>query len=132
MEQEMEKKLVTMAREARKNAYAPYSGYFVGAAVLTTDGDIYTGCNVENASYGLTNCAERTAIFKAVSEGARKLRAIAIAGPEDGNPPYPCGACRQVLSEFAESGEMPVFVTTGADVYQTYQLKELLPYSFNL
>jgi len=124
--------LLGEARAAGKNAYAPYSGYHVGAAVLTDEGEIVTGCNVENASYGLTNCAERTAIFKAVSGGAKKIRAIAIAGPEGGSPAYPCGACRQVIAEFAESADMPIYISTGADSCEVYTLAELLPKGFVL
>lgn len=92
--------LLARAREARRHAYVPYSDFPVGAALLTPDGTIFSGCNVENASYGLTNCAERTAIFKAVSEGYTAFRAVAVVGPEDDVACAPCGACRQVLSEF--------------------------------
>ena len=132
MNQTVPDQLLDAAREAGKNAYAPYSGYHVGAAVLTDNGEIYTGCNVENASYGLTNCAERTAIFKAVSSGARKIKAIAIAGPVGGSPAYPCGACRQVIAEFAEAADMPIYVSTGAESSETYTLAELLPKGFEL
>ena len=125
-------RLLAAAREAGGKAYAPYSGYHVGAAVLTDTGEIFTGCNVENASYGLTNCAERTAIFKAVSSGARKITLVAVAGPVDGSPAYPCGACRQVIEEFAESGQMPIYVSTGAESYEVYTLAELLPKGFRL
>lgn len=96
---EIDEKLVAAAREAMKNAYSPYSHVRIGAAVLTGNGRIYSGCNIENASYGLSNCAERTAIFKAISEGARKLQAIAIVGEND-NFTTPCGACRQVILQF--------------------------------
>ena len=95
--------LLQKAKEAMENAYAPYSGFKVGAALLCEDGGVFTGCNVENASYGLTNCAERTALFKAVSEGVRSFTAIAIVGGMGGSCTdyaYPCGACRQALSEF--------------------------------
>ena len=98
--------LVKSALDARNHAYAPYSRYKVGAALLASDGRIYQGCNVENASYGATNCAERTAFFKAVSEGIRRFGAIAIAGGPEGEPiteyAYPCGICRQFLAEFFE------------------------------
>ena len=93
------KKLIEAARQAREKAYAPYSRFKVGAAVLTSDGKIYTGCNIENASYGMSNCAERTAIFKAVSEGETKLEALAVIG-DTNTPISPCGACRQVIAEF--------------------------------
>ena len=100
--------LVKQAIEARKMAYAPYSKYKVGAAVLGSDGKIYGGCNIENASFGLTNCAERTAIFKMVSEGCMTFRALAVVGAsEEPAESGPCGACRQVISEFCE------------DVYET-------------
>ena len=95
------KLLLEKAYEGRKNAYAPYSKFKVGAAVLMENGKIYTGCNIENASYGATNCAERTAIFKAISEGNRKICAIAIVGADD-EYTYPCGICRQVIAEFAD------------------------------
>jgi cytidine deaminase len=92
--------LLDRAREARRHAYVPYSRFPVGAALLAENGEVFTGCNVENASYGLTNCAERTAIFKAVSEGVRDFRAIAVVGPQDDLACAPCGSCRQVLYEF--------------------------------
>lgn len=93
--------LIRLANEAAKKAYAPYSNFRVGAALLCADGSIFTGCNVENRSYGLTNCAERTALYKAVSEGHTDYRAIAIVSPDAQDPLPPCGACRQVLSEFS-------------------------------
>ena len=101
------------AREARAHAYAPYSHFSVGAALLADDGTVFTGCNVENASYGLANCAERTAVFKAVSEGRTAFRAIAVVGPEDNLPCAPCGACRQVLHEFG--AEMVMITPAGPD-----------------
>jgi cytidine deaminase len=104
--------LMQRAREARAHAYAPYSRFPVGAALLAEDGTVFTGCNVENASYGLTNCAERTAIFKAVSEGRTTFRAIAVVGPQDDLPCAPCGACRQVLYEFGP--EMALITPAGA------------------
>ena len=112
-------------------AYAPYSKYRVGAALLAADGRVFTGCNVENASFGLTNCAERTALFKAVSEGAREFRAIAIAGGADA-PAYPCGACRQALSEFCPP-EMPVVCCTlDGGTVERFTLGALLPKNFGL
>ena len=129
----MKDELIRAAVEARGNSYSPYSHYAVGAAVITDKDETVQGCNVENASYGLCNCGERTAIFSAVSRGARKIRAIAIAAA--GSPPYPCGACRQVMSEFAESPEMPVYVVTvseSGEKSEEFQLKELLPYGFTL
>lgn len=119
--------LLEQARQAMENAYAPYSHYQVGACVLCGDGRMYTGCNIENASYGLTNCAERTALFKAISEGAGDFKAIAIAAKA--MPPWPCGACRQVLSEFCP--DIRVLVTWGDGQTEISSLKELLPHSFS-
>ena len=125
--------LVRAALEARDRAYTPYSHYTVGAALLTAEGDIYQGGNIENASYGATNCAERTAIFKAVSEGRRWFRAIAIAGGMEGQEPvdyaYPCGICRQVMKEFAGE-DFRVIVAKSAADYRMYTLEELLPHGF--
>lgn len=125
--------LIHEALKAREAAYIPYSGYAVGAALLTVEGGIYTGCNIENASYGATNCAERTAIFKAVSEGKREFQGIAIAGGLKGKEPvdyaYPCGVCRQVMQEFAGE-DFLVIVVRSVDDYRTYRLEELLPYGF--
>lgn len=101
-----DEKLLELALDARKNAYVPYSGYAVGAALLTEDGKVFAGCNIENAAYGNTLCAERTALVKAVSEGYRKFTKIAIAS--SGSAPYPCGACRQSLYEFAPGLEVLV------------------------
>lgn len=121
--------LLERARSARAHAYAPYSRFPVGAALLAADGRVFTGCNVENASYGLANCAERVAIGKAVSEGAREFTAIAVTGPEDTEACTPCGACRQVLSEFGP--EMPVIVPSpAAEGYQVHRVDELLPGAF--
>lgn len=121
--------LVEAARAAAANAYCPYSEYPVGAAVLTADGQIYTGCNVENVSYGLGNCAERTAVFKAVSAGCRTFAALAVAGGGR-RAAAPCGACRQVLAEFCPP-EMPVFVARlkGGRVTEA-TVGELLPLAF--
>ncbi|MDI6850874.1 MAG: cytidine deaminase [bacterium] len=120
--------LVKRAEEALGNSYAPYSGYSVAAALLCKDGSVYTGVNVENASYGLTICAERVAIFKAVSEGKRDFVAIAIVSNDPERPPYPCGACRQVMVEFSK--EMLVVVKT-KDGLVSIGVDKLLPYSFN-
>jgi len=133
MDDKMKKQLAEAALAARKCAYAPYSHYTVGAALLTDEGQIYCGGNIENASYGATNCAERTAIFKAVSDGARKLSAIAIAGGIEGCDPtdyaYPCGICRQVMQEFAGEAFTVLVVKSLEDVRE-YSLGELLPYGF--
>ncbi len=133
MNQNQMTELITQALAARENAYVPYSGYGVGAALYTEDGTLYTGCNIENASYGATNCAERTAVFKAVSEGHTKVSAIAIAGGLKGQEPvdyaYPCGICRQVIKEFA-GAEIKVIVAKSISEYQVYTLEELLPHGF--
>ncbi|MBD5542083.1 MAG: cytidine deaminase [Lachnospiraceae bacterium] len=125
-------KLMEKAIEARKHSYAPYSGYKVGAALLCEDGSIVTGCNVENASYGATNCGERTAVFKAVSEGKKRFSAIAIAGGKEGTMDYacPCGICRQVLREFSNPKQMEVFICKTTEDYKEMTLEELLPESF--
>lgn len=119
--------LLERAREARANAYAPYSGFAVGAALLADDGRIFTGCNVENASFGLTVCAERVALGTAVAEGARTFRAIAVCGPDESCPCPPCGACRQALAEFSPALE--VITDDGANPRST-PLLELLPGAF--
>ena len=119
------------AAEAAKLAYAPHSGYRVGAALLAADGRVFTGCNVENASYGLTNCAERTALFKAVSEGVRNFKAIAIAGGTD-SPAYPCGACRQALAEFCGPETPVICCTLDGKVAGRFTLGGLLPQTFAL
>ena len=128
------KELIRSAIDARKKAYAPYSGYMVGAAVLTNELRIYTGCNIENASYGATVCAERTAIGKAVSEGRRGFKAIAIVGSPKGDTitqySFPCGICRQVIREFSNPDKMIVIVARGEQDYKLYRLSELLPESF--
>ena len=123
--------LIGAALEAMKNAYAPYSNFLVGAALLCADGSVYTGCNVENATFGATNCAERTAVFKAVSEGKRDFKAIAIVGGKNGAVDAfctPCGICRQVLCEFA-CENLPIVLFDGKNV-KTHTLAELLPLAF--
>ncbi len=125
--------LITAALEARRASYSPYSHYQVGAALLTAEGKVYQGCNIENASYGATNCAERTAFFKAVSEGERQFRAIAIVGGLEGESPkdyaYPCGICRQVMQEFGTK-DFQIVVAKSLDEFKTYTLAELLPEGF--
>ena len=123
--------LMQAAVKARKQAYAPYSGFFVGAALLTKDGKLYTGCNIENASYTPTNCAERTAFFKAVSEGEREFEAIAIVGGKGEMPSdfcAPCGVCRQVMTEFCD-GDFRILLGT-PEKFEVHSLKSLFPLSF--
>ncbi len=135
MNQELCEKLLHAAEEARNRAYAPYSDFAVGAALLTSHGTIYTGCNIENASFGATNCAERTALFKAVSEGERHFAAIAIIGRKAKADPIftsictPCGICRQVLSEFC-NGDLTVIMSADGKHVKTATLAELLPMAF--
>ncbi len=127
--------LMNMAQEARQYAYMPYSHFAVGAALLCADGSIVTGCNVENAAYSPGNCAERTAVFKAVSEGKQKFMSIAVVGAGEGKVPdgssmcTPCGVCRQVLGEFCEAKDFRIYVTNGKELF-SYTLDELLPLSF--
>lgn len=123
----MYERLIKVAIKARENSYSPYSNFSVGSAVLVKDGKIYSGCNIENASYTPTICAERTAIFKAISEGNRNIEKIAIIGSS--NNTYPCGVCRQVLREF-QSDDMEIIVANSVDDYKVFRLEELLPYSF--
>lgn len=127
--------LIGRALEARENAYAPYSNFQVGAALLSDSGEIYTGCNIENSAYTPTNCAERTAFFKAVSEGARSFRAISIAGGQGEKEPEtlcpPCGVCRQVMLEFC-SPDFQIVLVRSREEYQIYTLDELAPMGFRL
>ncbi|NBJ94284.1 cytidine deaminase [bacterium 1xD42-62] len=126
--------LIRSAIDARKKAYAPYSNYMVGAAVLTNELRIYTGCNIENAAYTPSICAERTAVSKAVSEGRRGFKAIAVVGSPKGEVisqyAFPCGVCRQVLREFSDPDSFFVIVAKSETDYKIYHLKELLPESF--
>ncbi len=131
-----DRELITQALLARKNAYVPYSHFAVGAALLADSGLVYTGCNVENAAYSPTNCAERTAVFKAVSEGEHRFIKLAVvAGNEELGTPLPaivspCGVCRQVLIEFAMP-EMVILLAKSEDDYETHTLGELLPMGFS-
>lgn len=126
--------LMKEALAAREAAYTPYSGFAVGAALLTKNGNVYRGCNIENAAYTPTNCAERTAFFKAVSEGEREFAAIAVAGGAAGKMPLqacpPCGVCRQVMAEFCDPDTFLIVVGTGETDCRSYLLRELLPLSF--
>lgn len=129
----MEKKLFLEAVAAREKAYTPYSHFQVGAALLAKSGKIYHGCNIENAAYTPTNCAERTAFFKAVSEGEREFTAIAIvAGPEGEELAFtsPCGVCRQVMAEFCDPETFQIIMGTKEEQLKVYRLKELLPLGF--
>lgn len=119
-------KLIEKALEAQKMAYVPYSKFRVGASLLTEDDKIYSGCNIEIASYSPTICAERTAIFKAISEGHRKIKAIAVVGDSDYT--FPCGVCRQVIREFGKDAK--IIIANSVDDYRVYTLDEILPYSF--
>lgn len=128
-------RLVELALQAREQAYTPYSGFQVGAALLTKQGEIYTGCNIENAAYSPTNCAERTAFFKAVSEGEREFEAIAIVGGDKAAVELefcpPCGVCRQVMMEFCNPSEFKIILGKSKEEYQIYTLQELLPMGFD-
>lgn len=124
-------KLLEQAVEARNMSYSPYSKFKVGAALLCEDGSVYTGCNIENRAYGPTICAERTAFFKAVSEGKRSFRAIAIAGgSEELEVCYPCGVCRQVMGEFCDPETFEVVCGIPDKEIEVYKLEELLPKMF--
>lgn len=123
-----EKALILAAINAQKNSYSPYSGFSVGAALLCSDGEIITGANIENVSFGLTNCAERTAFFKAVSEGKKEFSAIAIVGGDTYLPP--CGACRQVMAEFCDKNFKVIFAKNENE-YIVKTLEEILPFSFS-
>lgn len=133
MEQVMVEKLIDTAIEQLKFSYTPYSNFKVGAALLTKSGKIYTGCNIENASYTPTNCAERTAFFKAVSEGVRDFQAICIVGGKDGKlTEYtaPCGVCRQVMMEFCNLKTFQIILAVDKERYEIYTLEELMPLGF--
>ena len=125
--------LIREAFSALEYAYVPYSGFKVGAALLTESGKIYTGCNIENAAYTPSNCAERTAFFKAVSEGMRDFQAICIVGGKDGVPTEyaaPCGVCRQVMMEFCDPETFQIILAVSREKYDIFTLKELLPFGF--
>lgn len=130
----IQEKWIDAAFEAREKAYAPYSGFTVGAALITEENKIYKGCNIENASYGATNCAERTAFFKAVSEGEHGFKAIVIVGGKAGELPetfaFPCGMCRQVMTEFCNEDFCVICVKSKNDI-QVFSLKDLNPFGFD-
>lgn len=124
--------LIETAAAQRQKSYAPYSGFRVGAALLAENGTVFTGCNIENAAYGPTMCAERTAVFKAVSEGVRDFEAICIVGGKGDVPTgysFPCGVCRQVMTEFCEPS-FTIIVAKDTENYEIYTLQDLLPQSF--
>jgi len=123
------KELIIEAIKAKETAYAPYSNFKVGSAILTSDGKVYTGCNIENASFGATNCAERTAIFKAVSEGHKDIEAIAVVGDLN-NYTFPCGICRQVINEFAAE-DIKIIVAKNENEYLVKTMEEILPGAFS-
>nr|WP_288506552.1 cytidine deaminase [uncultured Treponema sp.] len=134
MEKILIEKLIKKAIEMLNFSYAPYSNFHVGAALLTSEGKIYTGCNIENAAYGPSNCAERTAIFKAVSEGKKEFEAIAVVGGKNGkieNFCPPCGVCRQVLAEFCKK-DFEIVLAKSTNEYKIMTLEQLLPESFSL
>lgn len=121
-------KLIALAQTARTRAYAPYSNFSVGAALLTAKGNVYLGCNIENAAYGPSNCAERTAIFKAVSEGERDFAALAVVADVE-RPIAPCGVCRQVMTEFF-TDQVEIYLANGSGQYQQTTISQLLPGAF--
>lgn len=133
MDKNLIEQMIELAIKQLEFSYAPYSGFKVGAVLLAKDGTIYTGCNIENAAYTPTNCAERTAFFKAVSEGVRKFRAICIVGGKDGvltEYASPCGVCRQVMMEFCDPDTFQIILATSKEQYKILSLKELLPLGF--
>ncbi|MGI6279214.1 MAG: cytidine deaminase [Acutalibacteraceae bacterium] len=127
-------KLISHALEARKQSYSPYSHFQVGAALLSKDGRLYTGCNIENAGYTPSNCAERTAFFKAISEGVKEFSAIAVVGGAEGADELdfcaPCGVCRQVMMEFCDPETFEIILATDTENYKVFTLKEILPMGF--
>lgn len=125
------KELLALAAKARERSYSPYSGFRVGAALLAASGKVYLGCNIENAAYTPTNCAERTAFFKAISEGEREFVSVAVVGGKNGisEPSYPCGVCRQVMAEFCDPDSFLIYVADGGG-YRTHTLSELLKFCF--
>lgn len=133
MDKKLAEEMIELALGQLQYSYTPYSGFKVGAALLTKDGKFYTGCNIENAAFTPTNCAERTAFFKAVSEGEREFRAICIVGGKDGiltEYAAPCGVCRQVMMEFCDPETFQIILATGKEQYEIFTLKELLPQGF--
>ncbi len=133
MDRELVQKMIDLATEQLAHSYTPYSHFKVGAALLTREGKLYTGCNIENAAYTPTNCAERTAFFKAVSEGEREFRAICIVGGKDGiltDYTAPCGVCRQVMMEFCNPETFQIILAVSREQYEIFTLKEMQPLGF--
>jgi len=133
MQQKMIEQMIELAIRQLDFSYAPYSGFRVGAVLLTEEGDFYTGCNIENAAFTPTNCAERTAIFKAISEGKRNFRAICIVGGKDGvltEYAPPCGVCRQVMMEFCDSDTFQIILAVSKGHYDIFTLRDLMPQGF--
>lgn len=133
MNQKTVQEMIDLAIGQLKFSYTPYSGFKVGASLLTEGGKLYTGCNIENAAYTPTNCAERTAFFKAVSEGEHSFRAICVVGGKDGvltEYASPCGVCRQVMMEFCDPDTFEIILATDREQYEIFTLKELLPLGF--
>ena len=133
MDKKLAQEMIDLAIEQLKYSYTPYSGFKVGAALMTKSGKLYTGCNIENAAYTPTNCAERTAFFKAVSEGERAFQAICVVGGKDGiltEYAAPCGVCRQVMMEFCNPETFQIILATSREQYEIFTLKELLPLGF--
>lgn len=133
MDKKLVEEMIELAIEQLKYSYTPYSGFKVGAALLTKEGKLYTGCNIENAAYTPTNCAERTAFFKAVSEGERSFQAICVVGGKDGiltEYAAPCGVCRQVMMEFCNPDTFQIILATSKEQYEIFTLKEILPLGF--
>lgn len=133
MDKKRAREMIRLAEEQLKFSYAPYSGFKVGAVLLAGNGKLYTGCNIENAAYTPTNCAERTAFFKAVSEGVRDFQAICVVGGKGGiltEYAAPCGVCRQVMMEFCDPETFQVILATGEEQYEIFTLKEILPLGF--
>ena len=133
MDRKLTEEMIDLAIEQLAYSYTPYSHFKVGAALLTKDGKLYTGCNIENAAYTPTNCAERTAFFKAVSEGEREFQAICIVGGKDGvltEYAAPCGVCRQVMMEFCDPDTFQIIMAINREKYKIYTLKDVLPMGF--
>ncbi|MGN1192386.1 MAG: cytidine deaminase [Dorea sp.] len=133
MDKKLVEEMIGLAIEQLKYSYTPYSGFKVGAALLAKNGTLYTGCNIENSAFTPTNCAERTAFFKAVSEGVREFRAICVVGGKDGvltEYAAPCGVCRQVMMEFCDPETFQVILATSKEQYEIFTLKDILPLGF--